>query len=269
MARRRTRTRTSSIQTLRKFAPALVLLVPVLGYAAWLALAFAADNAGKLRPILKEYGYTALTPPSRFFGPGTFIMVEPLDDGTVKLHLACNMDQEALASLWQRSKTLNQSFVTKVRDSFEASADAWQLVNANARGTVARDVDVALRDISIVTMPHESLFSVRAKYLQGSCEEAIIWNLRAGASICQTEEALEADVLYSARSEDDLAGDGSLRPPQNTASIKAGRQSSNENQAEGDDLILGVRVRAANCFFLAKDGEHISKSASVASLPRG
>jgi hypothetical protein len=259
MARRKTtRNWNTRNWNTRKIALAAALLLPMLGLGGWFAIA--SDNAGRLKPILGEYGYTALTPPSRFFGPGTFVMVEPRNDGTLTLHLACKMDNAALAALWQRSGTLDQSFVTKVKNSFEASAEALQLVKSSAKGSRAEDMDVSLREISIVTMPYESLLGVRTQYLRDACETAIIWNLRAGASVCQTEEALEADIQYSAKSQDEIGAGGGLQlPEQAGGSFQTGRQASRENQAEGNDLILGVRVRTSNCFFLEKAGKHIAK----------
>jgi hypothetical protein len=255
---RKRRTRRGSDRA-RKLALATILLVPVVGFSAWLAFAVASDGAAKLEPILSEYGYTALTPPSQFFGPGTFVLVEPLKDGTLKLHLACNMDHTALAAMWQRSTTLDQTLVSKVKDTFESSADALKLVKLNAKGVTARDVDIALHDISILTMPYEALFGVRTRYLKGTCEEAIVLNLRAGAMVCQTEEALEADILYRAKSEDELGGGLEVRlSDQAGATAKADRRASDGNEAKGDDLILGVRVRSSNCFVLEKTGQRLA-----------
>jgi hypothetical protein len=62
----------------------------------------------------------------------------------------------------------------------------------------------------ILTIPHEGLLNVRGQYLKGNCEEAIIWNLRAGASVCQTEEVLQADIVYRIELEDRLGASEKL-----------------------------------------------------------
>lgn len=57
-----------------------ILLLPVLGLAAWYWMATRSD-ADQLTRIVGEYGYSAVTPPSRLFGPGTITTVETLSNG--------------------------------------------------------------------------------------------------------------------------------------------------------------------------------------------
>ena len=76
----------------------------------------------ELGRILRDYGYRELTTPSRLFGPGTLITVETLSTGAVSLHLACKMNDEALAALWQRSMTLDRRLVASIRQTFDFSS---------------------------------------------------------------------------------------------------------------------------------------------------
>src|ERR1700687_921946 len=83
------------------------LLLPTCALAVWEL----ADFGGHLSNgpnIVGEQGYLELTPPSRLFGPGTFTTVEQLTNGSVKLHLACRMDNDALAALWEDSTTVDK-----------------------------------------------------------------------------------------------------------------------------------------------------------------
>ena len=84
--------------------------------------------------ILRDYGYRELIPPSRLFGPGTLITVETLSTGAVSLHLACKMNDEALAALWQRSTTLDRRLVASIRQTFDLAADALTAAKAQATG---------------------------------------------------------------------------------------------------------------------------------------
>jgi hypothetical protein len=87
-----------------------ILLLPILGLAVWYWMVTRSD-ADQLTRIVGEYGYSAVTPPSRLFGPGTITTVETLPDGTLQLHLACKMDDTALAAMWHKSPTINRSMV--------------------------------------------------------------------------------------------------------------------------------------------------------------
>ena len=95
----------------RIFAMATALMMPSLGMAAWYGVTKYSDQDDRLGRILRDYGYRELTPPSRLFGPGTLITVETLSTGALSLHLACKMNDEALAALWQRSTTLDRRLV--------------------------------------------------------------------------------------------------------------------------------------------------------------
>ena len=101
---------------------------------------------------------------------------------------------------------------------------------------------------------------MRSQYLKGNCEEAIIWNLRAGASVCQPEEVLQADIVYASESEDRLEAGGELkRAEQATASsANVGQRVLETNDAHGDDLVLGVKVRLTHCFRLVGNGQYLA-----------
>ena len=114
------------------------------------------------------------------------------------------MNDEALAALWQRSTTLDRRLVASIRQTFNSAADALTAVKAQATGKTIKDIDVSLLNMSVVTMSYESLLDVRSQYLKGNCEEVILGNLRAKASVCQTEEVLWADVVYKFGFEDGL-----------------------------------------------------------------
>jgi hypothetical protein len=171
-----------------------ILLLPILGLAVWYWMVTRSD-ADQLTRIVGEYGYSAVTPPSRLFGPGTITTVETLPDGTLQLHLACKMDDIALAAMWQKSPTINRSLVSAIKQTFESSAKALEILSSGATGKRIKGVDVSLRDINILTMPYQDLVEVRDQYLKGACEEVVIGNLRAGAEVCQPEEVLEADLV--------------------------------------------------------------------------
>lgn len=101
------------------------LLLPVTLLAGWYWMV-TRSHADQLTRIVGEYGYTAVTPPSRLFGPGTITTVEKLPDGTLQLHLACKMDDNALAAMWQKSPTVDRSLVTAIKQTFEFRPRFWR-----------------------------------------------------------------------------------------------------------------------------------------------
>src|SRR5262245_30299650 len=79
---------------------AAALLVPFIGLDGWRFLTRPSEADDQLALIVQQYGYHAVTPPSRLFGPGTITTVETLQNGTLQLHPTCIMDEGALAAMW-------------------------------------------------------------------------------------------------------------------------------------------------------------------------
>jgi hypothetical protein len=235
-----------------------VLLTPSLGMAAWYAATKASDKDNDLSELLGNYGYVELSPPSRLYGPGTIATVETLPTGALRLHLACKLGEDVLASLWQKSMTLDRRMVTNIEQQFDAEANALNVATARATGKRIRDINVSLLDMNILTMPYENLLEVRSRYMTGNCQEAIRWNLRHGAEVCQTEEVLQADVVYTFGFQDGLRSDEKLELAEQFAgSVGIGDHVSEANEVRGDDLYLGVKVRFSDCFKFAEGGQDL------------
>jgi hypothetical protein len=244
----------------RIFVIGSVLLLPLLGLATWYWISKPSEHDGELARILRDYGYVALTPPSRFFGPGTITTVETLPDDTVQLHLTCRMNENSLAAMWRKSTTVNRRLATDIKQTFDSSGNVLGAIASRAIGRGVRGIKVSLQDINILTMSYEDLIGVRSQYLKGNCEEAIIWNLRAGASVCQPVEVLQADIVYTSGSELQLEGGGELKHAEQAAggSVGISHHASETNDANGDDLFLGVKVRLTHCFRLAESGQRLT-----------
>jgi len=228
--------------------PAVALMLPLAGLGIWNA-SQPGDHNG-LGELVEESGYRELTPPSQLFGPGTIGTVERLPDGSLQLHLACSMDNEELASLWEQSSTINRQFTSRLENTYKASADALQKAIANAAGSRVKRVSASLQDMHVITMTHENLLKIRTKYLAGSCEEAIIWNLRAGANVCQTEEVLRADIAYKVIFEDGLSATEKAELTKEIgASVDIGHENTGTDEVRGEDLYFGVKLNVT-CFHL-------------------
>jgi hypothetical protein len=239
------------------------LLLPFLGLAIWHWATMASDTEDKLRGIVEKYGYSAVTPPSRLFGPGTFTTVEKLSNGNLKLHPTCIMDDGTLAAQWSKSRTVQQSLISAVEQTFASSATALDVSDTNAAGKRVRGFAFSLRNIHVVTLSDEGLRGVRRQYLRDSCEEVVIGNLRAGAAVCQSEEVLEADLVYRTLNEDELqAGANVGITGRATGSVTGDQQAKERYDVRGDDLFLGARV--GHCFRLM-DNDQISENERMAA----
>ena len=209
------------------------LLVPFLGLGIWYLATRTSDTDDQLRRIVEKYGYSAVTPPSRLFGPGTFTTVEKLSNGTLQLRPTCIMDDGTLAAKWSKSPTVDESLVSAIEQTFASSAKALDSIESNTTGKRVKGFDFALRNIYVVTLSDEGLRGVRRQYLKDACEEVGIGNLRAGAAVCQSEEVLEADLVYKTNVEDEIgAGVKGGIAGRATGSIASDQQPKNAMRCE-------------------------------------
>ena len=87
------------------------------------------------------------------------------------------------------------------------------------------------------------------------------WESSGESLGCQTEEVLQADVVYKFGFEDGLGSTEKLELVEQVAgSVGIDHHSSNVNEVRGDDLYLGVKLKA-NCFKLADDDLTLSHPA--------
>ena len=121
-----------------------------------------------------------------------------------RLRPTCIMDDGTLAAKWSKSPTVDESLVSAIEQTFASSAKALDSIESNTTGKRVKGFDFALRNIYVVTLSDEGLRGVRRQYLRDDCEEVVIGNLRAGADVCQSEEVLEADLVYKTNVQDQL-----------------------------------------------------------------
>lgn len=246
---------------------ATALLLPLIALGIWHALVPQNDKHDQIDQILDELGYFVLVPPSRLFGPGTINTVEKLPNGSLKLHAACTMDKKALAALWEESTTVERSFAQRVKNTFIASAKAGKMATSGAAGKQTNQISASLQDMRVITMSHENLIKVRGQYLKGTCEEAVLWNLRSGADVCQTEEVLQADITYRMHFVDGLEStETAALSEQIAASFGLTVDESRGDVIRGEDLYYGVKLRLTSCFRLKDNHQPIAIGNPTGSL---
>jgi hypothetical protein len=155
--------------------------------------------------------------------------------------------------------TVDESLVSDIEQTFASSAKALDFIESSATGKRVKGFDFALRNIYVVTLSDEGLRGVRRQYLRDDCEAVVIGNLRAGADVCQSEEVLEADLVYKTNVQDQLGASvkGGIAG-RATGSVASDQQGKNHFETRGDDLFLGARVGDRYCFQL--DNGRISES---------
>lgn len=233
-----------------------VMLVPLLSFAAWYMTV--PREQDDFPVILEHYGYSAMALPSRLFGPGSIVTVETLRSGALNLHLACRIDDADLEQKWHRSPAMEMSFTAGVKRSFKSSALAHNLIEYGLFGERANATDLSLQDINIVTLPYDDLIALRSKYLREACEKAVVWNLRHGAKVCQSEEVLQADVVYMNEAKDRIDSNVKLEPIEAVqTSTHINRDGASKWTGKGDDLFLRIKVRLNHCFALTENGREL------------
>jgi hypothetical protein len=240
-------------------AAAAALLLPPAALGGWYFVSRSIDSNPSPWQFMRDLGYSELAPPSRLFPPGILATVEKLPNGSVQLYAACRMDLNALAPLSRVSSTVDAHFTSKANSAFAAMAKTLTVAAARATGNRVKQVDISLEDMQIVTMSSEDLIKIRGDYLKGTCQEAVIWNLRAGASVCQTAEVLRADLAYRMSFTDALntSQQAELTEKVNTE-LRLGFDKSSVNEVRGDNLYFGVRV-SLNCI-VPNDPQVVSTS---------
>ena len=200
--------------------------------------------------ILTKAGYLKMVPPSTFHGPGTLNTVEMFSDNSVKLHPTCEIDVNEIAGMWKVSDSIDQEVREHLSSGFSIQSKILEKSNSFFTGGKVRDVRLSMKNIKILLLTHESLLNLQKNFVKGTCEEAIIHNLREGAKVCQTEAVLQADMIYTVVFNDNVDASQQEKITQDvTSSLGAKGDRISKNELKGDKLFYGIRL-SKNCLQL-------------------
>lgn len=213
-----------------------------------------------LGEVLNEFGYQEIVPPSKLYGPGTFNSVEQVRDQSVKLHPTCNMDPRILEGLWNESPTVQQEMTARFSRDFDISSELLKSLKSSMSGKQIEDVHLSLRNMRIVVLTQENLLKLRDQYLKGTCEEAIIENVRNGACVRQSEEVLQADLVYIDRVEDTVNSThhNSAARQEGKVTLDLGGGGTTDNTVRGAELFYGVKL-SPRCVMIDESTLALSK----------
>lgn len=193
--------------------------------------------------LLEQAGYLVMNPPSRFHGPGTLNTVESFGNGALQLHPTCELNDSALHLVPVESETVDQSIRERLSGSFDVSSRLREKLDSTTFAETVKSVNVTFKNMRILLMSHEKLLELQGQILNGSCEQAILYNIDAGARVCQTEAVLQADMVYTIEYRDGVSSSQQVDFTKEIASkvdIEAGHTRANEITGEG--LFYGIKL---------------------------
>lgn len=205
-----------------------------------------------LGEILNEFGYQEIVPPSKLYGPGTFNSVEQLSDQSVKLHPTCNMDPEILEGLWDVSPTVDREMAARFSRDFDISAELSESLKSTMSSKQIKYIRMSLRNMRVVVLTQENLLKLRDQYLKGTCEEAVIHNVKNGGCVRQSKEILQADLVYTVRVKGDIQAMHNIKisAPQHKGGSHTpgvGGITDSDDFISGEKLFYGVKL-SPGCF---------------------
>ena len=145
--------------------------------------------------VFEKAGYQVLVPHVDTQPPGYFDTVEQRTKSEVSLHRTCNIPFAEIEPFIVRTRTVDERITQKLRAGYEADASVLAMDGSVSLEGV-RHVQVRYENSAIWYLTTESLYSIRNKYLQGACEEAIQRDLEKGLSVCQTKKVIVSDIVF-------------------------------------------------------------------------
>ena len=236
---------------------AAVLLIPLVVFAAWMTM----GPVVTLSEVFKKLGYLEIVPPSTLHAPGTFNTVEYLGESSVQLHPTCEFDATALAGLTKSSDTVD----SRIKEYLQLSVKGRLLskIKANLSAEQVQSVDLSFRNMRILLLTHETLLELQEQFLKGSCEKAIVHNIRSGADVCQAEAIIQADMVYKVVFRDGLNGARREKLAKEIdASVDLSTRHQGENEFKGEGLYYGVKL-SKKCLDLNPSGQAGTEIASL------
>lgn len=145
--------------------------------------------------VFETAGYQVLVPHVDEQPPGYFDTVEKSTRSSVSLHRTCNIPYADIEPFIERTRTVDERITRKLTAGYEADASVLAMDGSVSLEGVQR-VHVRYENSAIWYLTTESLYRIRDKYLQGSCEAAIARDLDKGLSVCQTKKVIVSDIVF-------------------------------------------------------------------------
>jgi hypothetical protein len=199
-----------------------------------------------------------MLPPSHFHGPGTINTIEVTSDNRIKLHPTCDMDAQLLANLTQVSSTVDATMVQKLNKSYNLTSQIKSILTSEIADKQVKDIFIQFNDVKIRLISEDHLLELQEKFINGTCQKVIEWNLRNRGTVCQTQAVLEADVVYTiVYAEHVTASEQAHTTSTVTAQsqVQLETKEDKKDQIIGKGLFFGVQLAPQGIFFNTPDAK--------------
>lgn len=169
------------------------------------------DPLNVVHQELRAKGYHVLADATNATGAGMIVSLEEVAtaDGSTRVvvHPACNYNKDEMSALGEVSAA--RSYSVDVPQTWQEKAFdlVFSKLGIGSAQASARTLSFESPQVHLMTAEH--LYTLRQSLLTGSCEKAVIWNLEAGATVCQISRAYKASVhvRHAADDSDDVIVD--------------------------------------------------------------
>lgn len=189
-------------QRLARAGVALAFSLGVLAVFGWIHY----ESAEESDPIgFQAAGFLVLRPATAHHVPGTFNTVENRQSGSVVLHPTCNINPDDFSEAIIKTKTLNGTIKRRLDLGYEVARDSWKDLKLGLKLDTVRAIRVSFTNSRIWMLTAESVYSIRDRYLQGSCQDTVVRELTKGVEVCQTKSVVVSDVVYKVSHDSSVA----------------------------------------------------------------
>ena len=192
---------------------------------------------------ITNFGYLEIVPPSNLHRPGSINSVEFTNGGRVQLHPTCNIDHSEVWEELKGSETVDSNMSQWINTKHEVSGSMLGLFASVVKVTKIEKIYLEIKNPRILALTDESLMRIRRDILKGDCQEAVTWNIRHGANVCQAKAVIEADFVYNISYEEGVSAKlQSDITSQISTNLDLGTSEIGENYISGNKLFFAVKL---------------------------
>lgn len=209
-------------------------------------LFFSPDIDGAPVGVFEKAGFQVLVPHVDEQPPGYFDTVERQTPREVSLHRTCDIPYAEIEPLILRTRTVDEEITQKLSAGYETDASVLA-VHGSVELEGVRHVHVRFENSAIWYLTTESLYRIREKYLQGSCEAAVEKDLQKGLLVCQTKKVIVSDIVFEVTY--DSGAQTKVTVPSASASAEVDAARHDNHDIRGRKMFHAVKLDEA-CFSL-------------------
>ena len=204
------------------------------------------DASDRPPGVFEKAGYKVLVPHVDRQPPGYFDTVEHSTKSQISLHRTCNIPYAEVEPLIEKTKTVDERISQTLEAGYEADASVLPM-DGSVNLEIVKQVHVRYENSAIWYLTTESLYEIRNRYLQGTCEAAIATDLEKGLPVCQTKKVIVSDIVYEVTYVS--ATKTEMEAPADSGSIGVSAKGTGSDVIRGEQMFHAVKLDEA-CFGL-------------------